>query len=342
MKSISFFLSLLVFIGCKSISGNKLQGPNGWEIKETPTEASLRALSPVSEDIAWVSGSGGVWMRTLDGGNSWDHGIIAGMDSVDFRSIHGIDSEVAIAASAGQPAVIYKTSDGGKNWHLVHQEGELAFLDGISFVDSERGYVFGDPVDEQWMILETQNGGESWNLIPSAPMAVEGEAGFAASASSLLAFEDFIWLGTGGMEANLWESLDQGVTWKKYASPLIQGESSQGIFSIVRINENKVFAAGGDYLNPEEREGNSGLFQIEGKAWEQIITPPLGYRSGVAFYDPYNWLITVGPDGSDFSADEGKTWKTFSSEGFHAVKVSQKGVSVWASGAKGKIAKLKF
>jgi hypothetical protein len=90
--------------------------PLGWQKIETPTTASLRGLSPLTEQIAWASGSGGTWLRTLDGGETWESGIIDGLDSVDFRDIEGIDANTAIAMASGQPAVIYKTIDGGKTW----------------------------------------------------------------------------------------------------------------------------------------------------------------------------------------------------------------------------------
>ena len=76
-------------------------------------KASLRGLSVVTAEIAWASGSSGTWLRTIDGGETWENGVIAGLDTVDFRSLHAFDALTAIAVSAGQPAVIYKTIDGG-------------------------------------------------------------------------------------------------------------------------------------------------------------------------------------------------------------------------------------
>lgn len=218
--------------------------PSGWEIKETPVEASLRGISAVTSEIAWASGSGGTWLRTIDEGKTWDHGVIAGLDTVDFRSIHAFDALTAIAVSAGQPAVIYKTIDGGKNWVLKHTESEMAFLDGISFADDKRGYVFGDPIDGKWMILETLNQGENWYPVANLPQAAVGEAGFAASGSSFLAKGNNLWLGSGGKESNLLWSTDEGKTWEKFSSPLAQGEASQGIFSITEIGEGEIFCVG--------------------------------------------------------------------------------------------------
>lgn len=316
--------------------------PSGWEIKETPVEASLRGLSAVTPDIAWASGSGGTWLRTVDGGKTWVNGVIAGLDTVDFRSIHAFDALTAIAVSAGQPAVIYKTTDGGQNWILKHTESEKAFLDGISFADEKRGYVFGDPVDGKWMILQTLNQGESWYPVANLPEAVEGEAGFAASGSSLLAKGRNLWLGSGGKEANLYKSADEGETWEKFSSPLVQGEATQGIFSITQIGEGEIFCIGGDYVLPDSASGNAGLFLSERKEWVKIQQSPAGYRSGVVYFSEFQWVLAVGPGGSDFSIDGGINWSSFSTEGFHSVRLGHAEASVWASGSNGKIGRLSF
>lgn len=313
-----------------------------WEVKKTPVEASLRGLSAVSEFVAWASGSGGTWLKTRDGGLTWDHGVIDALNTVDFRSIHGFDSLSAVAVSAGQPAVIYKTYDGGRSWILKHTESKEAFLDGISFVDEQRGYVFGDPVAGQWMILETRDQGETWNSLPNLPLATKGEAGFAASASGLLAVGNQLWLGSGGTQSNLHHSSDGGLNWEKFPSPLVQGEASQGIFALEKLENGEIICVGGDYLRSELIEGNAGLFYSEGKSWKNILQSPRGYRSGVCYWGRLKWVLAVGPTGTDYSEDNGLTWNAFSEEGFHAIRTSYDAKSVWASGSKGKIGRISF
>ncbi len=329
-------------ISCSSPNQETADAPLGWEILDTPVEASLRGLSALTPDIAWLSGTNGTWLRTLDGGKTWEHGVIDGLVELDFRSIHGFDAEKAIAVSAGQPAVIYKTIDGGITWKLTHQENEKAFLDGITFSDQNTGFVFGDPVDGKWMILKTVNQGDTWYEIPNLPEVVAGEAGFAASSSSLLASGSILALGSGGKEANLHLSENGGDTWEKFSSPLSQGEGSQGVFAVGNIGTSELICVGGDYLAEELGEKNLGVFLIASKEWVNVETAPTGYRSGVAYFDQKEWLITVGPNGSDFSSDGGKNWKNFSKEGFHAVKSGHAEGSVWASAGKGKVGKLKI
>lgn len=336
-------LSLLVALfSCKNSEGNLADKPIGWDLLETPVESSLRGLSPLTSEIAWACGSQGTWLRTIDGGKTWDHGVVAGLDTVDFRSIHAFDALTAVVVSAGQPAVIYKTMDGGKSWDLKHQDNEFAFFDGISFASPTRGFVIGDPFEGKWTILQTANQGETWYPIDSLPGAADGEAAFAASATSLLALGNELWLGTGGTESNLYFSKNQGVTWEKYATPFVQGESSQGIFSIAGMATGEIVGVGGDYLQEDMQDGIAGIFVPSNKEWVKPQQGPGGYRSGVVYFPMHKWLIAVGPAGSDYSTDAGVTWQSISEDGFHAVKMGHADGSVWASGAKGKIAKLMY
>lgn len=343
MRQILIALSFLgALFSCSTRPDPIPDVPKGWEVFQTPVKSSLRGLSPLTQDIAWASGSKGAWLRTLDGGKTWDHGVIAGLDTVDFRSIHAFDAENAVAVSAGQPAVIYRTADGGKTWELKHQESELAFLDGISFSNQETGYVIGDPVNGKWTILKTVNKGETWYSLLNPPDAAAGEAGFAASGSSLLAIDEMLILGSGGSESNLYISEDGGDQWRKYNSTLIQGDSSQGIFAVTSIGKSQLFALGGDYLKENDSTKNFGKFVLDQEEWIAVGNPPKGYRSGVTFFPGFDWLISVGPSGSDFSEDSGNTWQSFSIEGFHAVKIGHTEASIWASGSNGKVAKLKY
>ncbi len=340
-----FLYGLSILACCTSCSKKNQQivnEPKGWDLIETPVDASLRGLSPLTSDIAWISGTKGTWLRTLDGGKNWEHGVIDGLSDVDFRSIHGFDAENAIVVSAGQPAVIYKTSDGGKSWILTYQAGQSAFLNGIAFSDQKTGFVFGDPVDGNWVILKTLNQGESWFLIPNLPKFVAGEVGFAAGSSSIVVIGDLLALGSGGRETNLHISKNGGESWEKFVSPLSQGKDSQGIFAVTGLVTGELFCVGGDYLEEGLAQGNVGIFLTSTDEWVTVDTPPAGYRSGVAYFNQEEWLITVGPSGSDFSNNSGVNWKKFSTEGFHAVKTGSTTGSVWATGANGKVAKLKF
>lgn len=305
-----------------------------WKEFETPVKASLRGLSPVSAKICWASGSGGTWLKTIDGGLTWEYGVIAGLDSVDFRSIQAFDKNTAVVASAGQPAVIYETSDGGRSWQKKHQEGERAFFDGISFSGKKSGYVIGDPVGGKWMILKTDDGGQTWSSLDSLPDAEIGEAAFAASASSLIATKKGLIFGTGGSASNLYFYDFAVSSWHKLKTPMLQGEPSQGVFAITQTSAGLI-AVGGDYTKLEDRDRHVFIYG-EGY-FDSATTTPSGYRSGVAYRHKGKLTIAVGPSGSDFSKDGGRNWQNFSPIGFHAVKISGDQDAIWASGSDGRI-----
>ncbi len=313
-----------------------------WNQFQSPGKASLRGLSPISDQLCWASGSGGTWLKTEDGGASWQSGTVAGLDTVDFRSIHAFDAQTAVVASAGQPAVIYRTEDGGKNWQKVHQEGGEAFFDAIQFLDAQRGYVLGDPIGGKWMILETLDGGRSWHFLANLPDAVPGEAAFAASSSSLLVEAKGLVVATGGKVARLHRYDFDSKSWTvRELTDMLQGEPSQGVFAATSLpGEGGLVLVGGDYLKPEYRIANALL--VLGEVTISTSEGPGGYRSGVAYLQEKGWVVAVGPSGSDFSTDGAHSWKPLSKTGYHAAKAAPGGKALWASGSQGRLGKLVY
>lgn len=330
MKKLVILILAIWF--CPKLSAQNLS----WNEFEPVVKASLRGLSPVSAKICWASGANGTWLKTIDGGQTWESGKIGDLDTVDFRSIHAWDEMTAVAASAGQPAVIYRTINGGRSWEKVHQEGSEAFFDAISFANKKKGYVLGDPVNGKWMVLESTDGGISWKMMSTLPESIPGEAAFAASSSSMVASRNGLGFATGGSVAR-WHyfSNAKGIWIQKGLPEMAQGEPAKGVFAVTNVKDFWMMV-GGDYTLMDSRDGNA-VMVAEGPN----IVPenkPMGYRSGVAFWKKKEHLIAVGPSGSDFSLDFGKTWRSFSEAGYHAVKVSLDGKSIWASGSGGRMA----
>jgi hypothetical protein len=87
---------------------------------------------------------------------------------------------------------------------------------------------------------------------------------------------------------------------------------SQRIVGCVLIqfrSEETGVAVGGDYTKPNDSTGTAAYTTDGGKTWTAATTPPHGYRSAVAYDAPTKTWITVGPNGTDISTDDGRNWR---------------------------------
>lgn len=318
-----------------------------YELSSVNSEAntSIRGISVVTDSVAWVSGSNGFIGKTTDGGKKWKWMKPKGYELLDFRDIEAFDAERAVIMNAGSPAYILKTQDGGKSWTEVYKNIDSAiFLDGMDFFDDKNGIIFGDPIKNRLQLMRTQDGGATWKDI-SANLALdmaEGEAGFAASGSSIKTIgSGKVWIVTGGTRSNVYTSDDYGLQWKKFDCPILHGKNSTGAFSVDFYDLNHGVVVGGDYQKDKENSNNVLLTDDGGKSWRKPSRPVFGYRSGVIWYDFQNCFAT-GTSGTDVSKDGGKSWYHISDESFNAIQKAKKGNLVILAGNKGLIYTLKL
>ncbi len=342
MRLLSFFL-LISF----SLAASAQQLPT-LQVQESDQSGSFRGLSVVSDSVAWVSGTGGTFLRTLNGGNVWEAGKVPGADSLDFRSVHAFSANEALLVSAGQPACIYRTENGGTSWQLVYKDSTgKAFFDAVAFWNKQEGLVMSDPVNGAFLLLSTHNGGRNWEKIEErrVPAAAEGEAGFAASGTGLVVLPTGLALfGTGGSVVRVYRSTDGGASWKATTTPLVAETASTGIYSIAMKDPLQGLALGGDYTRPESKTNHLLLTTNGGKSWEKADHSGLGgYRSGAAYVPgTEGTYLAVGTNGMDISFNGGRSWKSLSLTGMHAIRFAPSGKTGWASGANGKIIKFLF
>jgi hypothetical protein len=319
-----------------------------WDMHATGSGASFRGLVSVDDEVIWASGSQGTLLRSVDGGQHWETIRLPGMDKVELRAIHAWDAQEAIVATAGQPCVILKTKDGGLSWREVYRNVRPeSFIDGMKFLNDRDGFVVGDPVDGQWMLLRSYDRGESWQAAARESVkAVDGEAAFAASNSSIawLSWNDLV-VGLGGSEgiAKVLASMDGGATWGRREVACMQRNASSGVFSLANRGPDVLVAVGGDYLKPERAKDHVAISSDGGRSWRiPTGTLPQGFRSSVAYaeMDGRPFWVTVGPTGSEWSHD-GEEWTPISEAPFHALTVSPTG-RIWAIGNTGQIGELKI
>ncbi len=322
-----------------------------WEPQTSGTTASFRGLDAAAfhagREVVWVSGTGGTWGRTADGGESWQMSTVPGAGELDFRDVDAFDATTAYLMSAGPGELsrIYKTADGGETWELQHTNlHPQGFFDGMAFWDAEHGVLYGDPVDGRFSVLTTADGGATWVPAESLPPALDGEAGFAASGSGVAVVAGgHAWFGTGGPAARVFRSADYGRTWTVAATPIKSGSSSAGIFSLAFHDRLHGVAVGGDYTLPEEATANAAVTADGGVTWSLIeASPPAGYRSAVAYRPGFDRaLSSAGTSGSDLSLDGGDTWASLDTADYNSVSFADSPCAGWAAGPEGRIARLR-
>lgn len=306
------------------------------EILQQGKSTSIRGLSVVDDNVAWISGSKGNIATTTDGGKTWAWQQVKGYEQADFRDIEAFSDKEAVIISSGTPALILKTVDGGANWSLKYKNDDKAyFLDAMDFADTKHGFILGDPIDKKFLILETVDAGDTWHPLASAPDALTDEAAFAASGTCLrVNKKSNLEIVTGGKFARGLSY--NGKIWIYTDLPITHGPSSNGAFS---ISADKKIIVGGNYAKDKLTDSVSCL--SAGKAgFTKVEKGPLGYQSCVELLNSKKYLST-GTSGTNLTTDGGLTWQQIDTISYNVCRKAKKGKLVLLAGDRGKIAILK-
>lgn len=319
-----------------------------WTPQQSGATARFRGVSAAGPMIVWASGSGGAYARTTDGGATWQAAAVHGATQLDFRDVQAVNANTAylLSIGPGEASRIYKTTDGGRVWVLQFtNHNRKAFFDAFAFWDARTGIAMSDPVDGRFILIKTTDGGGSWKELPreNFPEALEGDGAFAASGTCIaVQGKKNVWFGTGGAAtARVFRSTDGGESWKSASAPITAGAASSGIFSIAFKDARNGVIVGGDYRKENEPGDNVATTTDGGATWILAKGPrPSGFRSAVAYVTGPggSTIVAVGPGGSDYSVDNGSSWVSLGSAGFHAVSFAGADAG-WAVGEDGRVAK---
>jgi photosystem II stability/assembly factor-like uncharacterized protein len=328
MRSVYFFLALFL----TTAAGAQ------WQMLDAHTTADLRGIDNVGKGVVWASGTNGTVLRSEDGGFEWQNcAVPPAAEKLDFRGIQAFDNNTAIVMSSGPGELsrLYKTTDGCQSWKLLRMNTDPdGFWDAIVFADHspslrepDAGELVGDPVKGHFVVFSKM--GPNWFKECSdlfAPAARNQESAFAASNSSILSFgrRDFM-LATGGVHGSrviffhteLYPGSNDNLEAKQDTAdvPIASGAESAGIFSLGERDRKSIVAVGGDFLKPNDSIGTAAFTTDGGKHWTAAATPPHGYRSSVAYDEAAKTWLTVGPNGTDISTDDGHDWRALKPAG---------------------------
>ena len=347
MRTIPALLSALVLI------------PGALSAQLTPqmtgTTAEFRAMHAPGQNVVWAAGRGGVYAVTTDGGATWRADSVAGAGGLFFTGAWAADERNAWLLGTsfdGGLARIYRTADGGASWSVQWESAEDGvFMDALQCWTLDHCVAYGDPIGGALMIVRTTDG-RTWNRVAAdrVPTLIEGEAGFAASGTTLtLAGTGRGWIGTGGgSRARVYMTDDGGASWTVADTPL-PGNATSGIFGIAFRDSLNGVAAGGDYERRTEEQRNVVRTSDGGRTWHVVGTSlPHGVRYGAA-YSPVSVtpaagtsvhpLLGVGPSGVGVSHDDGATWVTLDTTHYNTVTFAPDG-DAWVGGPDGRVAKI--
>ncbi len=246
----------------------------------------------------------------------------------------------------GSPARLRKVDLRTREEKIVYTERHKdVFYDAIAFWNPAEGIAIGDPTGNCLSIIITRDGGESWQKIScnDLPKTIKGEAAFAASNGNIAIVGDHTWIVSGGQKSRVFYSPDKGERWSVFETPIVQGTSTAGAYSIHFYNKDNGVIYGGDYTKPDDNKANKAITTNGGKTWKLVSNGDgPGYKSCVRYVPESGGkeMISTGFTGISVSNDAGQHWKELSTESFYTLRFINDSVAIAAG--KGKIAKLFF
>jgi photosystem II stability/assembly factor-like uncharacterized protein len=200
------------------------------------------------------------------------------------------------------------------------------------------------PVETRFAVFFTSDAGKTWSQDDGAFFRADPKraGAFAASNSSVVRVSGRGWFGIGGLDGSfIYRGVSgtdilsrDGLYWGRVTVPLSKGTAASGVFSLAAKDAQHLLAVGGDYTKPNESAGTAAWSADGGNTWTAAEKPPHGYRSAVAWDADAKAWIASGPNGSDISYDDGKTWSSLDDGNWNALSLP------WVVGPKGRIAKL--
>jgi len=296
---------------------------------------SIRTIEIINDSsIVYAGSKGDLGILTSSGEFIGTKSIVTDTIIPHFRALSYTKSAV-FTLSIGNPALLYKYQN-NKIEIVYKEENEKVFYDSMHFFDDLNGIAMGDPTDTCLSILITRDGGNSWGKIncEDLPNTEDGEAAFAASNTNIAIVGENAWIVTGGKKARIFHTSDMGLTWNVYNTPIVQGKSTTGIYSVDFYNEKQGIICGGDYLDKFGNTANKAITKDGGKTWQVVSENlPPKYVSCVQYVPDTagKEVFAVSTNGIFYSKNHGKLWEKVSDEEFYSIRIYDKNTA-WLSG----------
>lgn len=276
---------------------------------------SIRAIQ-VWDDKIWYSGTdskfGFVDLKNIQNQKQ----MKLSEEKLQFRTL-AQNKNHFYAINIESPAYFFEINKKSLRSKIVFKDTvKTAFYDALHFVGDHLAYAFSDADADHGLKLAVYKNGK-WSPLKNKIILHEGEAAFAASNTNIASTKKYIWIATGGKASRIIRLHLENEQFEVFDTPFVQGESSQGIYSIDFYNDQFGIAVGGDYTKQNSNINNIATTNDGGKTWKiQASGENSGYMTCVKIRPGSvgKEVIAVGDQHISYSSDYGKTWKKISDE----------------------------
>ena len=190
--------------------------------------SGVKFMDAVDANVVWVTGidyaapsrNYNWYSRTINGGTSFAGGnIFSDTNTYVVANMEGIDANTAwvcsyMKAVQGKGA-IHRTTNGGTSWVNMSATGMFtnttAFANWVTFLTPSVGIANGDPVNGEFELWRTTDGGLSWTPTPGANIPNPNSGEFAIVNLYAKVGTSNVWFGTNGNR--IFRTTDAGLTY---------------------------------------------------------------------------------------------------------------------------------
>jgi hypothetical protein len=276
---------------------------------------SIRALE-IYDNKVWYSGTDSKFgfVDLKDSKNQKQ--IKLSEKKLQFRTL-AQDKNSFYTINIESPAEFFKINKKDLKYEVVFRDTtKTAFYDAFHFVNDKLAYTFSDADKDNKLKLAVFKNGK-WSLLKNDVKLNEGEAAFAASNTNIASTKDYMWIATGGKSSRIVRLNIKKERFEIFNTPVIQGESSQGMYSIDFFDEKFGVAVGGDYTKQDANMNNIATTNNGGETWQiRASGQNAGYTTCVKIKPNSKGkeMISVGDQHISYSSDFGKNWTKISDE----------------------------
>ncbi len=278
----------------------------------------------VSNAVGYATGNNGVFLKTTDGGKTWENGYAKQNNTcAPIKAMTFVNENVGyLARSYGE---ITKTTDGGKTWTVQREPGFSAteINSAVYFLDENNGYVVGKLGTNQEAFFKTTDGGANWTT---------PETTFEEELTSVY-FHDVNKGVVGGDDLLVAYTTDGGNTWTNGVVNGATDKDSSASFDCLAFADVNVGLASGSKMIFKTTDG--------GKTWNKIDVTLTSSVNGVYVVDAQTYYF-VHKNEIYKTTDGGTTWTNIVegnatiAQNLNSICLDEKG-SIWVAGYYGSI-----